>query len=341
MHKQQFVHRDIKPENFLMQNDTAAAEIKVIDFGLAKKFVAGTDPLMSTKAGTPYYVAPQVLEGKYDEKCDIWSCGVIAYILLCGYPPFYGDNDKAILSQVKKGNFDYPADDWSGVSKEAKEFISGMLTRDPSKRPSAAELLEHKWLTSTATAVTGKVSKDLCTKLKRFHTNSRMKKIALTLIASQLKDDDLKELRECFTKLDKNRDGTLSIDEIRHGMKDAKIELPDDIVAIIDKLDTDGSGNVDYTEFIAATLTRSQYLKQEVMWAAFRVFDIDGDGEITKAELAKILQEEENMEYVEKMFKDVDLNSDGGISFDEFCQMLRKDTDGLLSKAVTRPLDEA
>merc|ERR1719284_1866395 len=133
MHDNGYVHRDIKPENFLMQNKTKEAEIKVIDFGLAKDNSDGKE--MTTKAGTPYYVAPQVLAGKYDEKCDIWSCGVIAYILLCGYPPFFGDTDPEILKRVKVGKFDFPSPDWDDISKDGKDFITQMLTRDAAKRP--------------------------------------------------------------------------------------------------------------------------------------------------------------------------------------------------------------
>eukprot|EP00435_Cladocopium_sp_Y103_P018078 s900_g4.t1 len=332
LHKNNFVHRDIKPENFLMQNNQDNAEIKVTSLRLAKHYIPGTGASMKTRAGTPYYVAPQVLAGAYDEKCDIWSCGVICYILLCGYPPFYGEKDKEILARVKKGEVKFDPADWSDVSSDAIDFIKLMLTYDPNTRPSAGDLLTHKWLTASASAPVGRVAKDLGHKLKRFQSNSRtcvsgglerflsrfpeipdkprprMKKVALTLIAQQLKDDDLKEHWEHWETTD---------------MGMAKADLPDDIVEI------DGSGNIDYTEFMAATLTKKQYLRREVMWAAFRVFDTNGDGVITKDELAKILKEEDNMAIVEKMVADVDLDSNGEISFDEFCTMMesRKPTD--------------
>ncbi|CAE8595997.1 unnamed protein product [Polarella glacialis] len=340
LHKNHFVHRDIKPENFLLQSMDPKAEIKVIDFGLAKKFLPGAAP-MKTKAGTPYYVAPQVLQGSYDEKCDIWSCGVIAYILLCGYPPFYGDNDDQILRMVKKGDFQFGDQDWKTVSSQAKDMIRKMLTHDPAKRPSAADMLEHPWIGQSAEVLQGTVSADLGRKLKTFHSTSRMKKVALTLIAQQLKDDDLKELRNCFLLMDGNKDGTLTLKEIEDGMKKAKVDFPDDMIDILRNLDTDGSGNIDYTEFIAATLTKKQYLKREVMWAAFRVFDKDGDGTITKQELATILKEEGNMSYVENMVKEVDLNGDGEISFDEFCAMLEAGTNEIVTSAVAKSVDAA
>ncbi|CAE6960474.1 CPK2, partial [Symbiodinium sp. KB8] len=255
---------------------------------------------------------------------DVWSCGVICYILLCGYPPFYGDQDPDILRMVKKGNFTFPPEDWDDVSAEAKECISLMLTFNADKRPTAAKMLEHRWLDKNAELPKGKVAKDLCKHLRKFNEGSRMKKVALTLIAQQLKDEDLEQLRTTFLLLDKNKDGTLTIEEIQNGIKDSAIEIPADLIEIMKNLDTDGSGNIDYTEFIAATLNQKQYLKRDVLWSAFRVFDKDGDGTITKQELGSILKEQADGEVIMNMVQEVDLDGDGQISFDEFVKMMEK-----------------
>jgi len=124
--------------------------IKVTDFGLSKDF--GQDQL-KTSCGTPDYVAPEVLKGMaYDNSVDIWSIGVITYILLCGFPPFYGDNDQQIFEKIMKADFNYPSPDWDTISKEAKEFVSSILVLDVNKRPTAAQLLEHPWITHHTTA---------------------------------------------------------------------------------------------------------------------------------------------------------------------------------------------
>lgn len=328
LHSNSYVHRDIKPENFLLQHPGADAEIKVIDFGLAKKFKPGSSDPMKTKAGTPYYVAPQVLMGSYDEKCDIWSCGVIAYILLCGYPPFYGDTDPEILRSVKSGKFDFPSPDWDDITREGKDIITQMLKLDPAKRPSAEQLVDHRWLKDHTDKPTGTVAKDLGNNLRAFTCVGKMKKVALTVIANQMNEKDIEDLRATFKMLDKNGDGTLTFRELEDVMKEHKVKLPEDLVQNLAKLDTDGSGSIDYTEFIAATMTNRQYMKKEVVWAAFRTFDKDGDGQITKAELRDMLKDSGNSSTLEnmvnEMIKEADLDGDGCISFDEFNKMMEK-----------------
>jgi calcium-dependent protein kinase len=321
------VHRDIKPENFLLQNKTRDSPLKVIDFGLAKRFESGVD--MTTKAGTPYYVAPQVLAGKYSEKCDIWSCGVIAYVLLCGYPPFYGDTDEEILRMVKKGQFDFPSPDWDGISPPGKDMIRNMLTLDESKRPTAAQCLDNKWLRDHADKPTGKLRVDLGTKLRGFTGHNKMKKVALTLIAQQLEEKDIEELKNTFKLLDSNSDGTLTMAEIISGMEKHKISMGADFEATLRAMDTDGSGTVEYTEFIAATMTTQQYLRKEVLWAAFRCFDKDGDGFISKKEIKEMVKDDTHDdivkldEMVNMMLKESDADGDGQISWEEFEALMK------------------
>jgi calcium-dependent protein kinase len=143
VHTSNIVHRDLKPENILL--DTKKNNIiKIIDWGTARFFEKNKK--MNKVSGTPYYIAPEVLFEKYDEKCDIWSCGVIMYILLCGYPPFNGETDNEILSKIKTGKFVFPEEEWDNISDEAKDLITKILEFDPSKRFSASDCLNHIWL---------------------------------------------------------------------------------------------------------------------------------------------------------------------------------------------------
>lgn len=146
-HANNIVHRDLKPENFLFENTEPNSDIKIIDFGLSKIMDGSKAGLqrMKTKAGTPYYISPEVLTGNYDMSCDMWSAGCILYILLCGYPPFYGDDDQEILRMVKKGVFDFDGEEWDDVSNEAKDLIKKLVIR-PERRLTAEEALKHPWI---------------------------------------------------------------------------------------------------------------------------------------------------------------------------------------------------
>ena len=135
LHKHGICHRDLKPENFLYQDNKEEAEIKIIDFGLSKKFNdAEVMSEMKTIVGTPFYVAPEVLSGNYDKSCDVWSIGVILYILLCGYPPFDGDNNTEIFKSILKNDIEFDSEDWAEVSSEAIDLIKKMLTKNHSER---------------------------------------------------------------------------------------------------------------------------------------------------------------------------------------------------------------
>jgi len=150
LHEKGICHRDIKPENFMFADKTAESELKLIDFGLSKRFgpnqsgEAGGD-FMHSIVGTPYYVAPEVLEGNYGFECDVWSLGIILYILLCGYPPFEGDDNKEIFKRVMTQKVEFDPAEWSEISQEAKDLILLMLIRDPSKRISLQAVRRHSW----------------------------------------------------------------------------------------------------------------------------------------------------------------------------------------------------
>jgi len=145
LHNLGIVHRDLKPENLLLKRADNDLEIAIADFGLSK--IVGQQMMMQTACGTPSYVAPEVLNASgYGKEVDMWSIGVITYILLCGFPPFYGDTVPEIFEQIMEANFDYPEEYWGAVTKEAKDFINKLLVVDSDKRMSAVDALRHPWL---------------------------------------------------------------------------------------------------------------------------------------------------------------------------------------------------
>jgi serine/threonine protein kinase len=149
MHSRDIVHRDLKPENILFETDKEDSPVKIIDFGLARAHHANEAP-MSNLTGTPYYIAPEVLRRRYDRACDMWSLGVIAYVLLCGYPPFNGRDDDDIHEAISRGWYCFPRQEWGGASGEVLDFIRHLLRTDPRKRMTAEQALMHPWIVGAA-----------------------------------------------------------------------------------------------------------------------------------------------------------------------------------------------
>merc|ERR1712188_260449 len=149
LHKKNIVHRDLKPENLLLKSEDEVSEIKLADFGLSK--IVANKVMMQTACGTPGYVAPEVLQASpYDKEVDLWSIGVITYILLCGFPPFYNESLPLLFEQIMKADYDYPPDYWDEISDSAKNFIDRLLVVQPDERMTAEQALEHEWLAGAA-----------------------------------------------------------------------------------------------------------------------------------------------------------------------------------------------
>ena len=246
-HKEGICHRDLKPENLLLSTQSDNSSIKVIDFGLSNiyKDKSGNQVVMSSKVGTAYYVSPEVLAGNYNELCDVWSAGVILYILLCGDPPFNGKNDNEIYKRIKGKTFSYTNPIWKNVSQQAKDLINSMLS-EPEVRPSAEQVLQHPWVKELAPLSNEAVLKLNSSSLKQYGNSTKLKKAVMTFICSRMKDDEVANLREIFTAIDKNGDGHLSLEEVKEGM--TKIGLNGQQVEdLFSKMDTDKSGMIDYT----------------------------------------------------------------------------------------------
>jgi calcium-dependent protein kinase len=330
MHENHVCHRDLKPENFLFMTREAIDKnlLKIIDFGLSCKFEAGQ--VLTTKAGTPYYVAPQVLAGKYDHSSDLWSCGVIMYVLLCGYPPFFGETDAEVLSKVRLGNFSFNASDWKNISEDAKNLIRMLLKVNPRDRYTAEQALNHEWIKNKAPAAKNvSLQQDFVNNLRGFRSQNKLKKAALHIIAGQLTEDQIKSLRETFMSLDNNGDGLLTAQEMKEGLAKAGLtNIPADLQAILEDVDADGSGVIDYTEFLAATLDKRLYLQEDVCWSAFRLFDRNGDGKISMDELKQVLEKGDVADAfggkdLQAIMAEVDSSGDGHIDFEEFMVMMR------------------
>ena len=322
-HDNGIVHRDLKPENLLYINegDEINNPIKVIDFGLSRNF----DPKskMNTKVGTAYYVAPEVLEGNYTEKCDVWSAGVILYILLSGEPPFNGANDREIYKAISKMIYQFPYNKWKKISKNAIDLIEKCLVPED-KRISAKEVLEHPWFKKIDNEENADIQIDLPS-FKDYVNSCKLKKMTLTYIASRLNENDVSNLREIFTSFDKNKDGHISLEELKNGLEKLNGKEIDnqEIEKIFLSLDTDKNGQIGYTEFLASIINERTYLNEERLYEAFVNLDKNGSGKISKDEIKTVIMKNNaNDNCVEKIIEKVDKNGDGVIDYNEFLDMM-------------------
>jgi calcium-dependent protein kinase len=278
---------------------------------------------MNTRVGTAYYVSPEVLKGNYDEKCDIWSAGVILYILLCGDPPFNGEDDNAIYRAISKKKYDFPDSQWKNISKEAKDLIKHMMC-DPDKRYNAKQVLDDPWVVKEAPNAKDALKDLNVLTLKKYRNEHKLKKAVLTFIASRLNDEEVKHLNAIFENLDENKDGTLTLNEVKKGIEKLdKKEFSGDVEDIFKSLDTDSSGRIDYTEFLAACINQKSFLRQERLNEAFQMLDKDGSGKITKDEIKKALKlDKVDEEVLNQLIQKYDLNGDGMIDYNEFLNMM-------------------
>jgi len=217
-HSENVVHRDLKPENFLFADRDANSDLKIIDFGLSKVLNKGLQR-MKTRAGTPYYISPEVLAGSYDVSCDMWSAGCMLYVLLCGYPPFYGDDNTEILNMVKSCVFDFDGEEWEDISEDAKDLIRNLITI-PEKRLTAEEALKHKWIRKHTKRQSDKaVLRSLnVNNMKKFQNSQKIKQVALMAIAVQADPNEIEELKTIFMELDTDNSGSITLEELHRGL---------------------------------------------------------------------------------------------------------------------------
>ena len=323
-HNKNICHRDLKPENLLYLNPGSEKDnpIKVIDFGLSQ----ACDRL-KTKVGTAYYVSPEILNGNYTHLCDIWSAGVILYILLSGDPPFNGPNDSAIYQKVAQMKYTFPENKWKNVSNEAKDLISHMLVPEE-KRYTASQVLEHDWFKNAKDVPLSDIEFNDKNLFMNFVRGSFIKKMGLMFIASRLDENEINNLKNVFSGFDTSKDGQISFEELKKGLMSMKSNkmTEEEIRKSFDAIDVDQNGKIDYTEFIAATMDEANYYKHERLLEAFESFDKDVSGQISKDELLATLKAEKCHEKeIEKYINAVDKDKNGKISKEEFMALMKEE----------------
>lgn len=334
-HLQGVVHRDLKPENFLFTSKEENSLLKAIDFGLSD-FVM-PDEKLNDIVGSACYVAPEVLHRSYSTEADVWSVGVIAYILLCGSRPFWARTESGIFRAILKADpcFDEPP--WPSLSSEAKDFIKCLLNKDPRKRMTAAQALSHPWIKNDNDK---KVPVDiLIAKLvKAYMRSSALRKAALQAVAKTLTVDQLFYLKEQFTLLEPTKSGTISMDNIKAAlMKYATDAMKESrVLKFLASLNGLQNRQMDFEEFCAASLSVHQ-LESRDQWeqharSAYELFDKNGNRAIVIEELASELGVDPSVP-VHSVLNDWIRHTDGKLSFFGFVKLLRGVSSRSLAKA--------
>uniref|UniRef100_A0A7N0UYL2 non-specific serine/threonine protein kinase n=1 Tax=Kalanchoe fedtschenkoi TaxID=63787 RepID=A0A7N0UYL2_KALFE len=329
------MHRDLKPENFLFVNHEEESPLKTIDFGLSVFFKPGEQ--FTDVVGSPYYVAPEVLRKLYGPECDVWSAGVIIYILLCGVPPFWDETEQGIFEQVLKGELDFVSEPWPSISDGAKDLVKRMLVRDPKKRLTAHEVLCHPWIQIDGVAPDKPLDSAVLTRLKQFSAMNKLKKIAIRVIAESLSEEEIAGLKEMFNMIDADNSGHITLEELKVGLEKVGSKLKDSEIAdLMEAADIDNSGTIDYKEFVAAMLHLNKVHQEDHLYAAFSYFDKDGSGYITHDELQQACETFGLRDVdLDEIIREVDQDNDGRIDYSEFAAMMQ---DGGFGKKITNGL---
>ncbi|KAK4371351.1 hypothetical protein RND71_010826 [Anisodus tanguticus] len=323
-HSLSVMHRDLKPENFLFVDQKEDSLLKTIDFGLSVFFKPGER--FNDVVGSPYYVAPEVLKKRYGPEADVWSAGVIVYILLSGVPPFWAENEQGIFEQVLHGDLDFSSDPWPSISEDAKDLVRGMLVRDPKNRLTAHEVLCHRWVQVDGVAPDKPLDSAVLSRMKQFSAMNKLKKMALRVIAESLSEEEIAGLKEMFKMIDTDNSGQITFEELKVGLKRVGANLKEsEIYDLMQAADVDNSGTIDYGEFVAATLHFNKIEREDHLFAAFSYFDKDGSGYITADELQQACEEFGIGDvHLEDMIRDADQDNDGRIDYNEFVAMMQK-----------------
>lgn len=321
LHSHGMVHRDLKLENFLYDQKNSS-HLKLIDFGFSKVWEPSIK--MHVSCGTLSYVAPEVLQKSYTSQCDLWSLGVIVFILLAGYMPFSGA--EAIQTKnISEGKYKMKPERWKNVSAEASDFVKSLLQVDPKKRLTCQGALDHTWIANRHQYKT-EVNQDVCDALRSFGHASKFKRVCMEMMAWSLSNEERAQVREYFISMDKSQQGTITLSELKDVMVN-KFHISDaETAEIFKSMDTNHDEEIHYADFLAAMMTTRIAVHDDLLKQAFKKFDTDNSGFITVANLREVLGEQHEGDDVEALLREADYRGDGKIAFDEFVAYIKGDS---------------
>ena len=335
LHSKNIVHRDLKLENILISDKEYVEmtgeeyfDIKIIDFGNA--IIFDKNKTSNSIVGSSYYIAPEVFKRKYNRECDLWSAGVILYMLIVGCPPFDGNSDKKIASIIKTGIFDKDNPRWNDASSEVRDLISKLLVYDPEKRITANQALQHPWFKKTNSDILYyNISKQeilLCIQnILSYNIKSKFEELVLAYIIHNIpRQRDIRIAIKLFKLVNTHGDGRLQKEELKKTLLNfVSEEYLKNYDEIFKLLDGDNNGIIEYEEFLRAALDKKKILTENNLKLSFRFFDKENNGFITKSQMKTFFEESNiNDTLCQNIFDEVDLNKDGKIDFQEFKNMM-------------------
>jgi serine/threonine protein kinase len=320
MHDRGVVHRDLKFENIMWENDSEDSEIKIINFGLSRKFGYGEQDVMSEGVGTMYTMAPQVLQGVYTSQADLWSCGVIIYMLLSSHRPFRHKKRLVMIDRMMRAKYSVTGKGWEGISLEAVDLVTQLIKLDPEKRLNATSALKHVWLSADFEPAYSRrdtnEDKKMMASMAAYGNSSKLKKIAMNIIAHKSSSKEIMGLKKRFVEYDSSNDGIIEFHEFKAALKEANY-AEEDISKMFKGVDIDNNGMIEYTEFIASTIEAYGKIEEERIAEAFDQLDEDSSGRISRANLLRFLGQDARTEEVDEMLYEWDENKDGMSKFQE------------------------
>ena len=333
LHLNGICHRDLKLENFIFSHKGGDTEIKIIDFGLSKRYNPLQINELKTIVGTALYVAPEVLSGKYDYRCDYWSLGVVMFTLLGGYPPFFGENNKEIFKKVMEAKLLFDAPIWQRVTKQAKDLIQKLIVKQPENRLTAAQALQHPWFQSYCQVpdLEKKIEMKTIQNLRNYKKLPAFKKEVMRVVFSLMTEDEILKEKNAYRHMDLDNDGKISLNELKicfqeFGFHDEDVYLEH----LIKEVNGNDKGDsISYTNFLMASLDLDKYRDKNKINAVYEYFNIDKNDlfitmdnlkkglertgkKMEDEEIKKMVNEISNDEKVTKsMFLELMLNEEG------------------------------
>ena len=314
------------------KNTLSHFDIKLLDFGHSKIFSPRICQNLNDTIGTLFYVAPEVLKNSYNEKCDIWSCGVIMYILLSGELPFTGVTEDEIKRKILNGRFCFYKKFFNNISPEAKDLMRKCFIYDPKKRISFKEALNHPFfndlddiINKNDVEIINKTKNIIFNILNNSHKESKLFQSILVYLVYNFGDKkEISQLKKIFFNIDKDKDGKISFIELKQCIENYGYNIDNNqLKNIFNTIDFNNDGFIDYPEFLQATMNKENLFTEENLQTAFKIFDTNNDGNVSVDEIEEIIgitgKCKRNKNLIDQLLKEINKNKEEEFfTYDEF-----------------------